>query len=170
MSTSTSRTKASALAAVQAIIAGTQKHFPTGSLTFGNATYQSSSLVQTLTGLANAMQAYAVAQVTAKDERVALEAQEATVDPILSDYRKFLTATFGQSAQILADFGLTPAKARKPLTVEAMSEKVALGNATRKARGTMGKAKRSKIHGTVPATTGEEPVQPVAVSGKAPAP
>jgi hypothetical protein len=158
------------LAAVQALIAGTEKHYPNGSLTFGNATYQSSSLVQTLQGLVNAMQTYAAAQVSSKDALVSLEALEATVDPILSDYRKFLVATFGRSAQTLADFGLTPTKAPKPLTVEAMSAKVALGKATRKARGTLGTAERSKIHGTVPATAGEQPVQPVAVSGKAPAP
>ena len=39
-------TKAAALALVQAIIAGTQKHTPSGSLTFGGATYTVSSLLQ----------------------------------------------------------------------------------------------------------------------------
>ena len=48
MSRTTSNTKAAALAHVQALIAGTQKHFPNGSFTLGNTTYTSASLVQVL--------------------------------------------------------------------------------------------------------------------------
>ena len=46
MSTNTSKSKAAALAHVQALIAGTQKHLPNGSFTLGNTTYTAASLVR----------------------------------------------------------------------------------------------------------------------------
>ena len=155
------------MAGIQALIAGTQKHFANGSLTFGNATHTASSLIQTLQDLVNAMTAYAAAQATTKDAQLALHTVEVTADPIVSAYRKFLDATFGNATQTLADFGLTPTKARAPLTVEAKSAMVALGAATRLARGTKGKKQLAKIRGTVPATTSEQPVPPPAAPPKA---
>jgi hypothetical protein len=45
MSITKSKTRAAALSHVQALAAGTQKHFPAGSFTLGNAQYTTASLV-----------------------------------------------------------------------------------------------------------------------------
>lgn len=68
MSSSTSnQTRAKALAYVQALIAGTNKHFPNGSFTLGSTVYTTASLLAVLQGLAAAMTALAAAQANAKD-------------------------------------------------------------------------------------------------------
>ena len=77
MSITTSNTKAAALAHVQALIAGTTKHFPNGSFTIGSTTYTSASLVQVLQGLASAMLARNAAETGAKD---ALTAEQDDAD------------------------------------------------------------------------------------------
>ena len=66
MSSSTFHPKAAALAHVQALIAGTEKHFPNGSFTIGTVTYTSASLIQVLTDLVSAMQSYSVAAAGAR--------------------------------------------------------------------------------------------------------
>jgi hypothetical protein len=68
--------------------------------------------------------------------------------------------------QTLDDYGITPPKAHKPLTVEALSEKVALNLATRKARGTVGPKKRLEIKGSVETTTGPAPAPSATVPPK----
>jgi hypothetical protein len=65
----------------------------------------------------------------------------------------FVRASFGNSPDVLADFGLTPHKAPAPKTVETKANAVAKTLATRQARHTMGPAKKAAIKGTVPAST-----------------
>jgi hypothetical protein len=68
MSTITSKqSKASALVNVQAVMAGTEKHFPNGSFTLGNATYTTASLVQAFEVLTDALTALAAAHATTRD-------------------------------------------------------------------------------------------------------
>jgi hypothetical protein len=159
-------TKAQTLAKLQALIAGTQKHTPNGQFTLGNAAYTTSSLVQLLGSLVAAMTAQNTADATAKDALLAVSAADAKVKPIVSAYRKYLLATYGNAVQILDDYGLTPAKAPKPLTVEAMSAKVAQNQATRKARGSVGPKKRSEIKGTVEVKAEQVSAQPAAAPPK----
>ena len=64
MSTTTFKTKAAALAHVQALIAGTKKHLPTGSFTIGSTAYSAASIVQVLQGLADTMLARSAAEVS----------------------------------------------------------------------------------------------------------
>ena len=57
---------------------------------------------------------------------------------------------FGGQADVLADFGLAPKKARAPLTVEQMAAAAAKRKATRAARGTTSKkASKKGIKGAV---------------------
>ena len=154
------------MATVQALIAGTEKYTPNGSLTFGGATYTTASLVQLLQSLVDAMAAQNAASATAKDAILAERAVDAKVAPVVTAYRAYLRAIHGTATQTLADYGLAPTKAPKPLTVEAKSAKVALNKATRKARGTVGPKKRLAIKGTVPATTEQLPVLPAAAPAK----
>jgi hypothetical protein len=149
MSKTTSNTKAAALAHVQAIIAGTTKHFPNGSFTLGNTTYTTASLVQALKSLEDALTAVAAAHSGTKDAVSTLHATETKMAPLLRDYRSFLRATFSTATAQLADFGLAPPKARKPLDSEKRAAATAKMRATRIARGTTSKKQKLAVKGDV---------------------
>ena len=159
--------KASALASVRSLIAGTQKHSPDGSLTFGNATYTPASLVQKLQTLVDAMTAHEAEQAKAKDVIAALREASTTVRPIIQAYRRFLIATYGNATEVLADYGLKPPKARAPRTSAQKAVTASKVEATRKARGTTSKKQKATIHGVVPATT-VTPAAPPAPPGPKP--
>ena len=149
MSTTKSNTKAAALAHVQALIAGTTKHFPSGSFTIGSTTYTSASLVQVLQSLANAMLARNAAEAGAKDALTAEQAAQKQMGPILRAYERLVLAAFANASQTLADFGLAPPKARTPLTAQQLAVRTAKAKATRTARGTTSKKKKLAIKGDV---------------------
>ncbi|MBV9948190.1 MAG: hypothetical protein JOZ69_15155 [Myxococcales bacterium] len=148
-STKSTITQAEALARVQAIIAGTTKHFPNGSFTIGSTAYTSASLIQVLQGLANAMRARDAAAAGAKDARAAEQAAQTQVGPILLAYKRLVLTAFANTAQTLADFGLTPPRARTPLTTEKRAVRAAKAKATRAARGTTSKKQKLAIQGQV---------------------
>jgi hypothetical protein len=149
MSSSTSTTKAAALAHVLALIAGTQKHLPNGSFTIGTVTYTSASLIQVLQDLASAMQARDAAETGAKDALAAAQAAQAKVGPILRAYEHLVLVTFAGATQTLADFGLAPPKARTPLTAQQLAARAAKAKATRVARGTTSKKQKLALKGDV---------------------
>jgi hypothetical protein len=144
-----SQSKATALAQVQALMAGTEKHFPNGSFTLGNTTYTTASLLQALRSLEDAVTALAAAHSSTKDAVSALRATETKVAPLLRDYRGFVRATFSTTAASLADFGLAPPKARKPLDSEKRAAATAKMRATRIARGTTSKKQKLAVKGDV---------------------
>jgi hypothetical protein len=177
MSISTSRSKAAALAHVQAIIAGTTKHFPNGSFTIGNTTYTSASLIQAFQGLASAIQARNAAATGAKDALTAEQAAQAQIGPILRAYERLVLAAFANASQTLADFGLTPPKARTPLTAQQLAAQAAKAKATRIARGTTSRKKKLAIKGDVTGvvvtpiaapTTASPPAQPASTTSGVP--
>ena len=157
--------KAQTFASIQALIAGTQKHTPSGQLTLGNVAYTAASLVELLQSFVDAMAAQNAAVASAKDALAVLEQIRTKVSPVVSAYRKYLSASYGNATQTLADYGLTPAKAPAPLSVEAKAAKVAKNGATRKARGTLGPKARLKIKGDV-ATSAPAPAAPAPPPGK----
>ena len=75
----------------------------------------------------------------------------------------FVKVTFGNTPDVLADFGLKPNKARTPLTISQKAAASAKRAATRAARHTMGPKQKKDIKGTV------APTEPEAASS-APAP
>ena len=145
--------KAAALAQVQAIIAGTEKHFPSGQFTLGNAVYTTASLLQVLQGLETALAAANTAQASAKDALSSLRTTEASASPVIQAYVRYVRATYGSSTQNLADFGLAPPKARAPLTSEEKAAAAAKSRATREARGTKGKKQKLAVTGNVTGIT-----------------
>jgi hypothetical protein len=150
MSTTTSKTsKATALASVQALINGTNKRFPNGTFSIGNTTYTTAALVQLLESLAHAITAVNAAEATTADAVVARRGIEAKVNPVIRDYRRFLRVSFGTATEALADFGLTPPKARAPRTSEQKAAAAAKLRATRAARGTASKKQKATIKGKV---------------------
>jgi hypothetical protein len=153
MSSTTSKTKAAALAHVQALIAGTTKHFPSGSFTIGSVTYTTASIIQALQVLENAMLARNAAETGAKDALAAEHAAQKQVGPILQAYQRLVLAAFANATQTLADFGLTPPKARAPLTTAQRAARAAKAKATRVARGTTSKKKKLAVKGDVTGVT-----------------
>jgi len=150
MSTITSvKNKATTSTHVQALIAGTQKHFPNGQFTLGNAAYTTASLVQTLQGLADALTALNAAHASVKDGVAALRAAETKVAPVIRDYTSFLRATFSTATAQLGDFGLQAPKAHQPLTTEKRAAATAKMKATRAARGTTSKKQKLAVKGNV---------------------
>ncbi len=157
------------MASVQALIAGTEKHTPTGSLSFGNATYAITDLVALLQSVVAVMIALDAAQAGTKDALTALRAVMAKVGPVIRAYRRYLRATYGDATQVLADYGLEPEKARRPLSTEERAAALQKSEATRKLRGTKGRKQKAGIKATAaqaeqmaaeaaaPAATGNPP-------------
>jgi hypothetical protein len=167
MSTTTSnKTKADALAHVQAMIAGTAKQLPNGSFTIAGTAYTAASLTQVLQDLADAMTARSAAVAAAKDALAAENAARARVGPLLVAYKRLVLAAFSNEAQRLVDFGLAPPKARTALTTEQLALRAAKVKATRVARGTTSKKQKLAIKGQVTGVV----VTPVTAPIPAPAP
>lgn len=166
--------KATALASVQALIAGTQKHFPSGQFTLGNVAYTTASLVQALQGLADAFTALDTAHASVKDGVAALRTSETKVLPLIREYTSFLRATFSTATAQLGDFGLQAPKARQPLPTEKRAAATAKLRATRTARGTTSKKQKLAVKGDVtgvtvtPITTPAPASPPAAPAGPAP--
>jgi hypothetical protein len=150
MSNSTSKvSKATALARLQAIIAGTKKRFPNGSLLIGNVAFTQNSLVELFQSLANARMAADAAHARAKDALSVARETDAKVSPVLRTYKSILLDTYGNTSDVLTDFGLEPRKGRKPQTGEQMAAATVKRRATRQARGTVGNRKKLAIKGGV---------------------
>jgi hypothetical protein len=158
------------LALLQALIAGTQKHLASGSFSLVGTSYTAASLVPLLQGLANAITAVNAAQANAKDTVAAMQGIEATVGPLIGAYKRFIHASFASVTQTLADFGLTPPKARAPLTVEQKAAAKAKSEATRLARGTTSKKQKLAITGNVTGVTVTPITAPTAAPPASPAP
>jgi len=141
--------KTTALVRVQALIAGTQKHFPASSFTLGNTAYTTATLVQALQSLESALQALSAAHASLKNAGLALNAIEAKVSPIIQDYRRYVMSAFSTAPQELADFGLQPPKARKPLSSDKRAAATAKLRSTRAARGTTSKKQKAAVKGNV---------------------
>ena len=165
MSSTTSKATASALARVLALIAGTQKHFASGSFTLVGAPYTAASLVTTLQSLADALSAVLAAHAGVKAALGALAKVNATVGPVEQAYRRCVLAAFASEPQELADFGVPAPKARTPRTSVQNAAAAAKAKATRAARGTTSKKQKLAVKGDV---TGVE-ITPV-TSPAAPAP
>ncbi|MDP9002077.1 MAG: hypothetical protein M3O46_18445 [Myxococcota bacterium] len=165
--------KATALTRVQALIAGTQKHFPNGSFTLGNTAYTAEALIQALKSLENALVSLNTAHTSVKDAGMAFTAIQASVGPLVRDYTRFVAAAFSTAPPQLADFGLQPPKARKPLASDKRAAATAKMRATRAARGTTSKKRKLAVKGDVTgveikpvtSTPATSPVAPPAASG-----
>jgi hypothetical protein len=171
MSSTTSNSKAAALARVRALIAGAQQHFPSGTFTLGNAQFTTTSLVQELQSLADAMAKRDAAEAGVKDARKAVQDTTATVGPLLQDFRRVVLAAFASATQTLADFGMQPPKGRKPLTTEKRATATAKLRATRKARGTTSRKQKLAVKGDVTGVTVTpitQPSQPASTASGAP--
>ncbi len=157
--------KNSAAALASNLIAGTQKHLASGSLQFAGGTFTGPQIVTklqqivTLRGDVNAAKAATTVKVDAEKAQL----------PGLSDFMtalvQALKVAFGTQADVLADFGLPPTKARTPLTVQQKAAAAAKREATRAARGTKSDKAKKDIKGAVTGVV----VTPVVAGPAAPA-
>jgi hypothetical protein len=102
-----------------------------------------------------AVQAEAARSAAVKADRD----ERAQTAKVVTAFRRFVQATFTESPDTLAIFGLKAPKAAKK-KVEVKAQAVAKSQATRRARNTMGSRQKKAVHGT----------PPTANSGTAPAP
>ena len=147
--TTSSKSKATVLAQLQALITGLQKQFPNGQFTLGNTVFTTAALVQTLQSLIDAINAVNTAQANAKVALAALGVTVAKVGPVVLALKRNLLSMFGDATDTLALFGLEPRKAPAPRTGPELAAAAAKAKATRIARGTASKKKKLAVTGNV---------------------
>jgi len=141
------------------LVAGTQKHSPNGSFTFGGATYTAANLVQLFQELAAAIANVDVAKAGWQDALKSMNDAHAKAVPVLREYQSWLAVTYGNAPATLADYGLAPRKVPTPPSADVKAAAVAKREATRQARHTMGTKQRLQVKATV-APTAATPAAP----------
>jgi hypothetical protein len=156
------------------LIAGTNKHFPTtSSLAFGGGTFTPAEVEASLQTLSDLRTAVNDAKTATKAKLADEQAQAPSLRTQMSAYVTYVKATFGNSPDVLADFGLTPNKVKAPLTLDQKAAAAAKRTATRAARHTMGSKQKKGVKGTITTIitpTSSTAPQPVAPSPVASAP
>ena len=147
------------------LIAGSNKHF-TGvpSVTVGGVTYALPVLLALLQSFVDLLNSVITARGPYLEALKNETAKAPALRAIVSAFRAYVVATFGNSPQVLADFGIAPRKAPLPKTAQEKVIAVEKSAATRAARHTMGKRQKAKVKGTVPATA------PAAAAAASPGP
>ena len=149
----TNSTKTSTKQRALALIAGTQKHAPSGPLTLGSASFTAQSLEQTLQSLVDAIAAADAARAAWQDALGKMKATRANVVPVMQDYAAWVAVTYRSTASTLSDFGVTPRKGPTPLTSSEQAVAVAKRKSTRAARSTMGPVQKKAVKGDVTSVT-----------------
>ena len=144
-----------------------------GQLAFAGGTFTPAQVATDLLKVVQLQQEVDDARTATKAKVAAMEAQMAALLTVMRGFVQFLRATFGNQADVLADFGLLPRKAATPLTVEQKAAAAAKREATRVKRNTMGPVQRKKVKGTVTGVVitpiaAPEPTVPVTATPTAP--
>jgi hypothetical protein len=122
-------------------------------LTLGGSAYTAQQIQQAFQGLLDALTAADAARAAWEDALKKVSAQKVTVLPLARAYANSLITANGDASSVLADYGLTPRKARAPMTTAEQAAAVAKRNATRSARHTMGTQQKKGVHGDVTGVT-----------------
>jgi hypothetical protein len=157
--------KATQLSRIKSLSTSMPKYCAAMTFTVDGTTYTTPQVVQ----IADALLAADAATVQAKVSYESAEAAEKKLFSadagILAGVRENLEVAFSSSPATLADLGVVPRKARKPLSPEALVAKAAKARATRGARGTTSKKQKATVHGNV---SGVE-ITPIVTGSAAPA-
>ncbi len=154
-------------------LTGVNKHFPNGSqeLQVGGGSFTVTALTALLQGFVDNRAAVEASQAATKAKVQAESVQTPAQLAVIRAFESFVRATFGSSADVLADFGLAPPKAPVTRTAEEKALAAAKGAATRAARGTKGKNQKKDIKGTITAKLVVTPAtSPVSTPVVTPAP
>jgi hypothetical protein len=143
------------------LIVGATKHFATGTtVSFAGGSYTPDQVAQKLQSLVDLRSNVDAAKATVR-ATLALEAAQAPALTAFSrQFKAFVKATFVNSPDVLADFGIS-LKQRGPMTVEEKTAAVAKRAATRAARHTMGVKQKLDVKGDVTGVV----ITPVKASG-----
>ncbi|HEY1695271.1 MAG TPA: hypothetical protein VGG39_24050 [Polyangiaceae bacterium] len=133
---------------------GAQKHMAAGSsLTVEGALISITDIATKLSGF-SAMRSDVETARAALQAKLAVEAAQAmATKAFIRAFVKIVRGMFGNQPDVLADFGLTPTKARTPQTAAQQAAAVAKRAATRVARGTKGSKAIQAIKGNVTGVT-----------------
>jgi hypothetical protein len=132
------------------LVTGTQKHLANiGQLVVEGSTVTPADAEAKLTTFAKLRNDVDAARAAMKAAIADEQAQLPGLREFFLAFVSFVRAGYGNSPDILADFGLQPKKTRKPLTVEQRAAAAAKRAATRAARGIIGKRKRAGVKGDV---------------------
>jgi hypothetical protein len=156
-------------------VVGTRKHFPNGSQTLqvGNVTYTVDGLAAAMQSIVDIHDAVEASKAATKSKLQAEDAKTPSNLALVHGFEMMVRGMFGNSADALADFGLSPPKVRAPMTAEQKAVASAKRTATRKARHTMGTNQKKDIKGNVTASLVVTPASespPAATTPAAPAP
>ena len=153
------------------LVAGIKKHFSNASsLTFGNGTFTPAQIEASMQTLIDLRTAVEEARAVTQAKVAAENAQAAPLRSQMAALVAFVKVTFGNTPDVLADFGLKPNKARTPLTISQKAAASAKRAATRAARHTMGSKQKKETKGTItlivptPTTPAPQPVAPSPVA------
>ena len=147
------------------LAAGTQKHLSTlTQVIIGSGTFTPAQVETQLNAYATLRNDVVTAKATVKAKLVDEAAQAPALRAFFTAFIAFVQAAFGNSPDILADFGLQPKKARAPLTAVQKAARAAKAKATREARGTKGPKAKLAVTGNVTGVT----VTPVTAPSAAP--
>jgi len=159
-------TKSSEATLAVKLAAGSQKHLSTiGQLILESGTYTPAQVEAELQAFAKLRAAVDAAKAAVKAALADEKSKGPAMRALYMAFIAYVRAAFGNSPDVLADFGLAPKKAPKPLTAEQKAAAAAKRKSTRKARGTKGKRQKSRIHGDVTGVV----VTPVTTASPAPA-
>jgi hypothetical protein len=135
----------------KAFIAGIQKRLQNvAQLPIGGSNYPPADLVKLFQSQIDKADAIAPLKGKYHDAVQAYRDQAKQLARIVIGFRAQVRNIFGETSEVLADFGMSPAKTTKPkpaTQVSAAAKRVA----TRKARSTMGKKQKKAVKGA-PAT------------------
>jgi hypothetical protein len=158
------------VSSVTQLMAGANEHFPTAAgtppMSIGGAKYTLAELTQRLQTFVDLAEGVETAKAAYQEKLNEATTQMPALRTLISAFKAYVRANFGNSPGDLVDFGLVPRKVPQPRTVEAKTDAVKKGLATRKARHTMGKNQKKQVTGAVdttaatPAPAGTTPVAP----------
>jgi hypothetical protein len=131
------------------LLAGIQKNLSSQAFIIAGEPQTLAQVQAVLQGRVTLDQTVATAKAAYDGAVKARAANLAVTATYVHDLRQIVKAMFSSLPQTLADFGMTPNKPRTPLTAAEKVLAVVKGQATRKARGTLGKNQKAKIQGTV---------------------
>jgi hypothetical protein len=143
------------LKSLQAATKGVKDANPagTGSMKIQQGDYTQAALETKLQGYLTVFEAPGTLAKQHEDAVKARDDMYAEAHSFLTAFFQALPAYVGNTAAGLGPYGKAPPKQRAKATAEQMVVTTQKRNATRAARGTMGKKQKSKIHGTVPAAS-----------------
>jgi hypothetical protein len=150
MVSNTSNTKASEMARATQLVGGMKLHFAnTSTLKFASADHTPAEIETALQALIDLHQAVETAKSAEKAKLALVKSNAPALRKLMAALVKFVKATFSESPDVLADFGLAPEKVAAPLTTEQQAVALAKRKSTRAARGTTGSKAKKAVKGDV---------------------